>query len=56
MAECCEIMKVVDGCKEKTYGVRDEYRVSGYAARIMLDNVEDKVGVTDTIHYIIIVA
>ncbi|KAG2335848.1 hypothetical protein BDR05DRAFT_953779 [Suillus weaverae] len=42
MAECFEIMKVVEGCKEKTYGVRDEYRVSRHAARIMLDNIEDK--------------
>ncbi|KAG2094432.1 uncharacterized protein F5147DRAFT_585052 [Suillus discolor] len=42
MAECSDIMKVVEGCKEKTYGVRDEYRVSGHAARIMLDNIEDK--------------
>ncbi|KAG1762332.1 hypothetical protein EV702DRAFT_1228544 [Suillus placidus] len=42
MAECFEIMKVVEGCKEKTYGVRDEYRVSGHAARIILDNIEDK--------------
>lgn len=43
MAECAEITKVVEGCKEKTYGVRDEYRVSGHAARIILDNVEEKV-------------
>ncbi|KAG1832549.1 hypothetical protein DFJ58DRAFT_736334 [Suillus subalutaceus] len=42
MAECFEIAKVVDGCKDKTYGVRDEYRVSGHAARIMLDNMESK--------------
>ncbi|KAG1834023.1 hypothetical protein DFJ58DRAFT_670739 [Suillus subalutaceus] len=42
MAECFEIAKVLDGCKEKTYGVRDEYRVSGHAARVMLDNIEDK--------------
>jgi hypothetical protein len=43
MAECTDIAKVVEGCKEKTYGVRDEYRVSGHAARIILENVEDKV-------------
>ncbi|KAG2029292.1 hypothetical protein BDR03DRAFT_840144, partial [Suillus americanus] len=42
MAECTEISKVVEGCKEKTYGVRDEYRVSGHAARIILENVEDR--------------
>ncbi|KAG1732826.1 hypothetical protein EDB19DRAFT_1911846 [Suillus lakei] len=42
MAECTDIAKVVEGCKEKTYGVRDEYRVSGHAARIILENVEDK--------------
>ncbi|KAG1763499.1 hypothetical protein EV702DRAFT_1051804 [Suillus placidus] len=42
MAECCKIMKVIEGCKEKTYGVRDEYVVSRHAARIMLDNIEDK--------------
>ncbi|KAG1789662.1 uncharacterized protein HD556DRAFT_1243502, partial [Suillus plorans] len=42
MAECFDIMKVVDHCKGKTYGVRDEYRVSGHAARIMLDNIESK--------------
>ncbi|KAG1718252.1 uncharacterized protein EDB91DRAFT_1066822, partial [Suillus paluster] len=42
MAECFEMVKVIDGCKEKTYGVRDEYRVSGHAARIMLDNIESK--------------
>jgi hypothetical protein len=43
MTECFDIMKVVDGCKEKTYGVRDEYRVSSHAARIILDNIESKV-------------
>ncbi|KAG2351120.1 hypothetical protein BDR07DRAFT_1502559 [Suillus spraguei] len=42
MAECFEITKVIDHCKEKTYGVRDEYRVSGHAARIILDNIDDK--------------
>ncbi|KAG1846660.1 hypothetical protein C8R48DRAFT_563549, partial [Suillus tomentosus] len=42
MAECFDIMKVVDRCKGKTYGVRDEYRVSGHAARIMLDDIESK--------------
>ncbi|KAG1729381.1 hypothetical protein EDB19DRAFT_1832425 [Suillus lakei] len=42
MAECFQIGKVIDGCKEKTYGVRDEYRVSGHAARIILDNIESK--------------
>ncbi|KAG1785107.1 uncharacterized protein HD556DRAFT_1451070 [Suillus plorans] len=42
MAECFDIMKVVDGCKKKTYSVRDEYRVSSHAARIMLDNIESK--------------
>ncbi|KAG1760492.1 hypothetical protein EV702DRAFT_985523 [Suillus placidus] len=42
MAECFEMVKVIDGCKEKTYGVRDEYRVSGHAARIMLENIETK--------------
>jgi hypothetical protein len=46
MAECTEIAKVVEGCKEKTYGVRDEYRVSGHAARIILENVEEKVSDT----------
>ncbi|KAG1791286.1 uncharacterized protein BJ212DRAFT_1252101, partial [Suillus subaureus] len=42
MAECFQIAKVIDGCKEKTYGVRDEYRVSGHAARVILDNIESK--------------
>ncbi|KAG1859400.1 hypothetical protein C8R48DRAFT_673944 [Suillus tomentosus] len=42
MAECFDVMKVVDGYKEKIYGVRDEYRVSGHAARIMLDNIQSK--------------
>ncbi|KAG2108267.1 uncharacterized protein F5147DRAFT_652983 [Suillus discolor] len=42
MAECCEISKLLDGCKDKTYGVRDEYRVSGHAARIILDNIDIK--------------
>ncbi|KAG1726208.1 hypothetical protein EDB19DRAFT_1914718 [Suillus lakei] len=42
MAECTKIAKVIEGCKEKTYGVRDEYRVSGHAARIILENVEEK--------------
>ncbi|KAG1803290.1 uncharacterized protein BJ212DRAFT_1304616 [Suillus subaureus] len=42
MAECFEITKVVNGCKEKTYGVRDEYRVTGHVARIMLDNIDMK--------------
>ncbi|KAG1743532.1 hypothetical protein EDD22DRAFT_958769 [Suillus occidentalis] len=42
MAECAKITKVIEGCKEKTYGVRDEYRVSGHAARIILENVEEK--------------
>ncbi|KAG2136431.1 hypothetical protein DEU56DRAFT_756337 [Suillus clintonianus] len=42
MAECFEMVKVIDGCKEKTYGVRDEYRVSGQAARIMLENIDTK--------------
>ncbi|KAG1718054.1 uncharacterized protein EDB91DRAFT_1067025, partial [Suillus paluster] len=42
MAECFQICKVIDGCRGKTYGVRDEYRVSGQAARIILDNIESK--------------
>ncbi|KAG1859385.1 hypothetical protein C8R48DRAFT_774723 [Suillus tomentosus] len=42
MGECFEISKVLDGCKEKTYGVRDEYRVSGHAAQIILDNIDIK--------------
>ena len=50
MAECFDIMKVVDRCKGKTYGVRDEYRVSGHAARIMLDDIESKVGRSYSIH------
>jgi hypothetical protein len=32
--ECFEIVKVINGCKEKIYGVRDEYGVSGYSVRI----------------------
>jgi hypothetical protein len=51
MAECAEIAKVVEGCKEKTYGVRDEYRVSGHAARIILENVEEKVSDTRSNHH-----
>jgi len=43
MTQCFEIAKVINGCKEKTYGVRDEYRVSGHAARIILDNIDEKV-------------
>ncbi|KAG2057315.1 hypothetical protein BDR06DRAFT_969503 [Suillus hirtellus] len=42
MGKCFEISKVLDGCKEKTYGVRDEYRVSGHAGQIMLDNIDIK--------------
>ncbi|OJA20364.1 hypothetical protein AZE42_07317 [Rhizopogon vesiculosus] len=42
MAECFQIVKLMEGCKGKTYGVRDEYRVSGKAARIMLENIPTK--------------
>ncbi|KAG2095750.1 hypothetical protein BD769DRAFT_1369744 [Suillus cothurnatus] len=44
MAECSDIIKILTGCKEKTYGVRDEYRVSGKAAMIILDEIVSKVG------------
>jgi len=44
MAECSDIIKILTGCKEKTYGVRDEYRVSGKAAIIILDEIVSKVG------------
>jgi hypothetical protein len=43
MTECFNIERVLTGSKDKTYGVRDEYRTSGQAARIILDNVISKV-------------
>lgn len=49
MAECFEIAKIMDNCKENTYGVRDEYRVSGHAPRIILDNIDIKVS---NLHFI----
>ncbi|KAG1812329.1 hypothetical protein EV424DRAFT_1349364 [Suillus variegatus] len=36
------ILQIMDNCKENTYGVRDEYRVSGHAPRIILDNIDIK--------------
>ncbi|KAF8429402.1 hypothetical protein L210DRAFT_3418840 [Boletus edulis BED1] len=37
--ECFGTIKVLRGAKAKTYGVRDEYRVSGQAAQILLRDV-----------------
>jgi hypothetical protein len=51
MAECTKTTKVIEGCKEKIYGIRDEYRVSRHAARIILKNVEDKVSNTNSSHH-----
>ncbi|KAG2108245.1 uncharacterized protein F5147DRAFT_652964 [Suillus discolor] len=42
MTECFKIAKPLDGCKDKMYGVRDEYRVSGHVAKIILDNIDIK--------------
>jgi hypothetical protein len=44
MMECSDIIKILTGCKEKTYGVRDKYRVSGKPAMIILDEIVSKVG------------
>lgn len=43
MKECFDITKILSGCKRKTYGVRDEYRVSGYAATIIFNEIASKV-------------
>ena len=43
MAECFHITKLLARCKDKTFGVRDEYRVSGQAARMILRNIQSKV-------------
>jgi len=43
MTECFNIERVLTGSKDKTYGVRDEYRTSGEAARLILDSVITKV-------------
>jgi hypothetical protein len=43
MAECFHITKLLARCKDKTFGVRDEYRVSGQAARMILGNIQSKV-------------
>lgn len=50
MAECFDTIKVIDDCKEKTYAIRDEYRVSSHTARMMLDNIESKVSYSYFIH------
>jgi hypothetical protein len=50
MTECFEIVKVINGCKEKIYDVRDEYRVSGYAVRTILVSIDEKVCY---LHYIV---
>ncbi|KIJ57760.1 hypothetical protein HYDPIDRAFT_34815 [Hydnomerulius pinastri MD-312] len=39
MAECKKAIKVFHEAKRKTYGVRDEYRVSGQAAQVLLNNI-----------------
>ncbi|KAG1761221.1 hypothetical protein EDD22DRAFT_847902 [Suillus occidentalis] len=39
MTECFNIERVLAGSKDKTYGVRDEYRTSGKAARLILANI-----------------
>ncbi|KAG1875362.1 hypothetical protein C8R48DRAFT_769360 [Suillus tomentosus] len=42
MVECSNIIKILIGCKKKTYGVQDEYRVSGKAAILILDEIVSK--------------
>ncbi|KAG1767526.1 hypothetical protein EDD22DRAFT_949981 [Suillus occidentalis] len=42
MTECFNIERVLAGSKDKTYGVRDEYRTSGKAARLILANILSK--------------
>ncbi|KAG1843493.1 hypothetical protein F4604DRAFT_1596821 [Suillus subluteus] len=42
MTECFNIARVLTGSKGKTYGVRDEYRTSGKAARLILESVMSK--------------
>ena len=41
--ECAGIMKIFCKVKSKTYGVRDEYRVSGQATQVLLDHIIPKV-------------
>ena len=38
-AECSKMVKVFGAAKSKTYGVRDEYRVSGQAAQVLLREI-----------------
>jgi hypothetical protein len=45
MMECFNLERVLTGSKDKTYGVRDEYRTSGKAARLILDSVISRVSV-----------
>lgn len=37
--ECSSMVKIFQKVKTKTYGVRDEYRVSGQAAQVILDQI-----------------
>ena len=37
--ECSGMIKIFRKVKSKTYGVRDEYRVSGQAAQVLLDQI-----------------
>ncbi|KAF8548951.1 hypothetical protein OG21DRAFT_1488945 [Imleria badia] len=37
--ECSGIVKIFHKVKSKTYGVRDEYRVSGQAAQVLLEQI-----------------
>lgn len=41
--ECAGIVKIFRKVKSKTYGVRDEYRVSGQATQVLLDHIIPKV-------------
>ena len=41
MQECCLAIEMYEGkAKERSYGVRDEYRLSGFAAINVLSNLE----------------
>jgi len=41
--ECSGTIKILCKAKKKTYGVRDEYRVSGQAAQVLLQDIIPKV-------------
>lgn len=45
--QCSSTVKMLRKAKQKTYGVRDEYRVSGQAAQILLKEIIPKVNTLD---------